>query len=40
MAVAGFVRTYRYILLAGGVGVVFGVRKAWSTPNPRQRIDG
>ncbi len=40
MAVAGFVRTYWYILLAGGVGVVFGVRKAWNTQNARQRIDG
>ena len=40
MAVAHFVRTYWYILLAGGVGVVYGVRKAWSTPNTQQRIDG
>ena len=40
MAVAGFVRSYWYILLAGGVGVVFGVRKAWNTQNARQRIDG
>ena len=40
MAVAGFLQTYWYILLAGGVGVVFGVCKAWNTQNARQRIDG
>ena len=40
MAVAGFMRTYWYILLVGGVGAVFGARKAWKAPNTRQRIDG
>ena len=40
MAVAGFVRAYWYLLLAAGIAVVFGVRKAWNAPNARRQIDG
>lgn len=39
MGFSYFIRSYWYLLLAGIVGVVFGVRKAWENPKMRAKID-
>jgi len=39
MGFANFVRSYWYLLLAGIVGAVFGVRKSWENPKSRAKID-
>ena len=39
MGFANFVRSYWYLLIAGGIGAVFGVRKACNNPKSRATID-
>ena len=39
MGFAHFVRSYWYLLIAGGIGAVFGVRKACNNPKSRATID-
>jgi len=39
LGVAEFVQTFWYILLASGLGLLFGVRKAWQNPDTRRSID-
>ena len=39
LGVSDIVRTYWPLLLAGAVGIVWSVRRAWNTPGTRRRID-
>lgn len=39
MGFAHFVRSYWYLLIAGGIGAIFGVRKACNNPKSRATID-
>ena len=36
---SGFLRSYWYVMILGIVGTIWGVRKAWSKPSSRYRID-